>query len=94
MVVGGESEKGMGWVRCKKGMGWVWCEEGGVAWCVSRYRKMKMKNTHTETFFSFWFWVLWAQSSIVVVSVDLLGAAQVIHSAGEHVWGFFLLTWR
>jgi hypothetical protein len=36
MVVGGESEKGVGWVRC---------EGGGVVRCISRYTKNEKKKT-------------------------------------------------
>jgi hypothetical protein len=31
---------------------------------------------------------------MIVTSVDLLGDAQVVCSAGEHVWGCFLVTWK
>jgi hypothetical protein len=84
VVVGGESEKGMQWVGC---------EGGGVVWCISRYRKNgKKKNTHISFSFRFWRW--WAQFLIVVASVNLPGAAWVIHSAGECVCGYFLSEFK
>jgi hypothetical protein len=73
MVVGGVREE------C---MGWAVCEGGGVAQCISRERKRKKEMTH---FFLFCFQMSWAWFSMVVASVDLLGAAQVIHLAREHV---------
>jgi hypothetical protein len=88
MVVGGVREECMGWAAC---------EGGGVAQCISRYRKKekkkkkKRKKKHT---FSFHFWVSWAQFLMIVTSIDLLGDAQVICLAWEHVWGCFLVTWR
>jgi hypothetical protein len=41
MVVGGESENGVGWVRCGG---------GGVAHCISRYRKNEKKKTYIFSF--------------------------------------------
>jgi hypothetical protein len=43
MVVGGVREECVGWAAC---------EGGGVAQCISRYRKNEKKQTH---FFSFVF---------------------------------------
>jgi hypothetical protein len=84
-----------GWLWSGEEVGWSWCHGVvvvGEMTCGGVHSVDIEKGIQKNLFFCFQ--VQWVPFLTVVAYIDLPGAVQVICSARERVWRYFLVTWR